>query len=564
MSRVEPNRNVYVGHRYVPKIFGEWDKKNEYEGLSIVTHQGASYTSKKRVPVGIDIKNDEFWVITGNYNSQIENYREEVRAMETRVNESLEVTVKKNELMVNVMDHGAKGDGLTDDSDAIQDAIDTAKTLGLNVFLPGKTFLINRTLFLNGVSMVGSKGNIYYSGIGTVIKCSNNLFTAISQGSVLSEDIQFNISDIIVENARVGFEINYAINSLFENLYAVSCEIAYKLGDVNTVGSMFNEFNNLYTKDCEIGIESESNEFFNNNVFNNGFIQGNQYAMNLKVTGGFGAVNNVFNNVEFRSGMGRGAVLTRATNTVFNQCYIETGGNAVRVGIASNVILNDCVYALFKKDNINKDNSIVFFEEKASSSKIDGGRIYLNAENTDGYFINTHNNYPFKWVTIENDVSLTNLSLAPNFKRYRSNYNHLLTNVKMDKFVNLKLNSQEFTRGELLKLSDFEVLNNTEKVNGSEVIVSEGYWTINANVKLKIGQTPATKYFYIRKNGVNIVSQIHSFESHEKDLERFYLNTVLKCNEGDKIEFVLLYENGDSTMNVIGGTQSVITLKYLG
>src|SRR5699024_4317391 len=79
MSRVEPERNRYVGHRYVPKIFGEWDKQNEYEGLSIVTHQGASYTSKKRVPVGIDILNDEFWVVTGNYDAQIEYYREETR-----------------------------------------------------------------------------------------------------------------------------------------------------------------------------------------------------------------------------------------------------------------------------------------------------------------------------------------------------------------------------------------------------------------------------------------------------------------------------------------------------
>ena len=79
MSRVEPNRNVYVGHRYVPKIFGEWDKKNQYEGLSIVTHQGNSYTSKKRVPIGIDILNEEFWVVTGNYDAQIEYYREEVK-----------------------------------------------------------------------------------------------------------------------------------------------------------------------------------------------------------------------------------------------------------------------------------------------------------------------------------------------------------------------------------------------------------------------------------------------------------------------------------------------------
>ena len=88
MSRVEPNRNVYVGHRYVPKIFGEWDKQNEYEGLSIVTHKGASYTSKKRVPVGIDILNEEFWVITGNYNAQVDYYREEVQTFNSRINDN--------------------------------------------------------------------------------------------------------------------------------------------------------------------------------------------------------------------------------------------------------------------------------------------------------------------------------------------------------------------------------------------------------------------------------------------------------------------------------------------
>ena len=87
MSRVEPNRNVYVGHRYVPKIFGEWDKQNQYEGLSIVTHQGNSYTSKKRVPVGIDILNEEFWVVTGNYNAQVENYRDDVKKLKNGFDE---------------------------------------------------------------------------------------------------------------------------------------------------------------------------------------------------------------------------------------------------------------------------------------------------------------------------------------------------------------------------------------------------------------------------------------------------------------------------------------------
>lgn len=83
----EPKRNVYVGHRYVPKIMGEWDKTESYEGLSIVTNKGTSYTSKKRVPKGIDILNEEYWVVTGNYNAQIEEYRKDVRELEKDIND---------------------------------------------------------------------------------------------------------------------------------------------------------------------------------------------------------------------------------------------------------------------------------------------------------------------------------------------------------------------------------------------------------------------------------------------------------------------------------------------
>ena len=86
----EPKRNVYVGHRYVPKIMGEWDNEQSYEGLSIVTHQGTSYTSKKHVPVGVDISNEEYWVVTGNYNAQVENYRREVRDIKNFVNEEMD------------------------------------------------------------------------------------------------------------------------------------------------------------------------------------------------------------------------------------------------------------------------------------------------------------------------------------------------------------------------------------------------------------------------------------------------------------------------------------------
>ena len=77
---------------------GEWVNANEYDRLSVVLHEGNSYTSKKKVPAGIDILNEEFWVVTGNYNAQIEYYRDEVNnKLETFKEDNLNVTLNVSE-----------------------------------------------------------------------------------------------------------------------------------------------------------------------------------------------------------------------------------------------------------------------------------------------------------------------------------------------------------------------------------------------------------------------------------------------------------------------------------
>ena len=82
----------YIGARYVP-LFAEpteWDSTKEYEPLTIVTYQGASYTSRQAVPVGANINDPNFWVLTGNYNAQVEQYRREVRTFDSRITQNTE------------------------------------------------------------------------------------------------------------------------------------------------------------------------------------------------------------------------------------------------------------------------------------------------------------------------------------------------------------------------------------------------------------------------------------------------------------------------------------------
>lgn len=77
----------YTGMRYVP-VFAdppEWSSANSYEPLEIVIHEGNSYTSKTFVPVGIGISDPQYWALTGNYNAQVEQYRQEVLAFDGRI-----------------------------------------------------------------------------------------------------------------------------------------------------------------------------------------------------------------------------------------------------------------------------------------------------------------------------------------------------------------------------------------------------------------------------------------------------------------------------------------------
>lgn len=77
----------YIGARYVPLFADplEWANTNTYEPLTIVQHEGNSYTSRQYVPKGIDISNEDYWALTGNYNAQIEQYRTEVQAFDQRI-----------------------------------------------------------------------------------------------------------------------------------------------------------------------------------------------------------------------------------------------------------------------------------------------------------------------------------------------------------------------------------------------------------------------------------------------------------------------------------------------
>lgn len=126
--------NTYVGARYVPLFAGQWDNTKIYEPLTIVINEGNSYTSKQYVPAGVDITNENYWVLSANFNGQIEQVRTELKSEINYLQQNSYLLKGGNQLVPNTH-------------------LNNLTTPG-NYFCPGPTI---------GQTIIGRpKGNIYF------------------------------------------------------------------------------------------------------------------------------------------------------------------------------------------------------------------------------------------------------------------------------------------------------------------------------------------------------------------------------------------------------------------
>lgn len=114
----------YIGARYVP-IFADkaWNSDTAYEPLTIVLHNGNSYTSRQYVPAGVEIENEDYWAETGNYNAQIEAYRKEVLDFSSKIDSAVKDAADAKS---QVEGASAKADSAQAKADAAQAKADSA------------------------------------------------------------------------------------------------------------------------------------------------------------------------------------------------------------------------------------------------------------------------------------------------------------------------------------------------------------------------------------------------------------------------------------------------------
>lgn len=238
--------------------------------------------------------------------------------LNSRLNES-EDKVHDTERVINVLHHGAKGDGTTDDWSAIQGAIALAETLNRPVYLPTGTYYVSKALVLRHMTSYNYRYGIKFYGNGkdTIITRKHN--KQVADYSVMS--------DLWSQAALAVFGANNIVEDISFNNSKVGVYIGQdpSQGEVRSSASM-NRFNNIWMEYVGTGflfIHGSGNHY---NTFNNMHIIHAQICVHLGKGFFMDLYNNnrnVFSNVRVsRSWIGW--LLEEADGNFFNNVYAET------------------------------------------------------------------------------------------------------------------------------------------------------------------------------------------------------------------------------------------------
>lgn len=216
----------YIGARYIPKFMtpSTYDPTTVYENMCVVDNgMGTSYISKKPVPAGTPLTDTDYWAIYGASNGAIINLQNQIDAINTTI-------ALLNNVYVTPQEFGAVGDGITDDTTAIQNAIDAAYNGTL--VIPFGTYKITAPLVIEkAINIIGTQG------AARTYRKSNQSFvnptSFIIADDVMSEMIAIksdyvNIKDIALKGnskAAVGVKTeNYYWTRInLENVHVEEC-----------------------------------------------------------------------------------------------------------------------------------------------------------------------------------------------------------------------------------------------------------------------------------------------------------------------------------------------------
>ena len=208
--------NEYIGMRYLTKFADpiQWDDTRQYEHLTVVQYQGATYVSKQPVPIGVQITDTNYWLYWADFNAQIEQYRQEVRAYDGRITQ-------------------AEGDA-SDAKNAAEDAQDSADAANaiLSGYAEGETVKADVSTLQTAIQNVDNKIGTLPDGETDVVSYVGGEF----------QDIGDDITNI--ETTLTGFSPQTQVKTYIDNA------IGGTHGDMVIIGDSFTS--DYYVSDADL------------------------------------------------------------------------------------------------------------------------------------------------------------------------------------------------------------------------------------------------------------------------------------------------------------------------
>lgn len=327
----------YIGARYVPLFANpaEWNNTKTYEPLTIVLHEGNSYTSRQYVPTGIDINNNEYWALTGNYNAQVEAYRQTAQNALDKATTN-ETNITKIEQNTKYILDSYKIDSDTDYTNAWNKIMQEIEYGGTIIFPSNK--IVNGTFIIN-------KPNIR---INNAILASPLIVDVTATND--------NQDGIVIEKSRFtgdyGIELRHGVGTIITNntftndKYAIYAIVTPEYNQQIRQTIITN--NSIYTKDTGIYVKPATP--------NNYYLAADWIISNNQI-------NTLIENIHIE--------YTDGTNILNNVCFLSLGTNTK----TNNIYLHICSYSIIANNELFEAGASGIYTSDVERIKIDNNQI---------------------------------------------------------------------------------------------------------------------------------------------------------------------------------------------
>lgn len=370
---------TYTGARYVPLFADpiEWDINRAYEPLTIVVNQGNSYTSKQFVPTGIELTNTTYWAETGNFNGQLEQYKQIVEQVQSQVNintgEIDALNIKTNNYY-NLNSYGVLPTNTAELNTTNFNNFFTETEFKDNdtIILPQGIYNVNNLIIPTITKLVNGSTRIVpitldFQGIlrrnttGTVLQIGGSNYTGIVNINNLNinsadDPISYSLTDIGLNLINIG-NSKIQLGIIFNN------GVNLRLSGINSLGTTLNTFIKYHLVNGLRQIEYyiEDNGYITNNTHVGGEVTyysnydtaqfATQAHVYMPTTNRIGMENYI--TVSFESGMNMStrhySLILRGTKGFFINCRAEDIDRIDITGTADYII--QCPYWSYNKFN---------------------------------------------------------------------------------------------------------------------------------------------------------------------------------------------------------------------